>query len=160
MGNQSKILQKLSITYNIPITQRRHQKQGRNRICDFGSFTYFVTRPNLDPFELRVSLRYFVSAKKFFSSITLSLRKETGICWKKLKLKLISMHSELSWETDWRNKGSHPFPIVQFFLTLFKQPLTPPPSFWTCMLQFFLKCVNVCRDKIMRTYVEKMSNLP
>ena len=27
------------------------------------------------------------------------------------------------------NKGSHTSPIAQFFLTLFKGPLTPPPRF-------------------------------
>ena len=35
------------------------------------------------------------------------------------------------------SKGSHPPRKVQFFLTLFKRPLTPPPPFvWT----FFLFC--------------------
>ena len=28
-----------------------------------------------------------------------------------------------------QTKGSHPVPIVQFFLTLFRRPLTPPPRF-------------------------------
>ena len=41
---------------------------------------------------------------------------------------------EATWLKEFSNypslrcKGSHQIPIVQFFLTLFKQPLTPPPS--------------------------------
>ena len=52
------------------------------------------------------------------------------------------------------HKGSHPAPIVQFFLTLFKRPLTPPPSLVLNMYDanFFerllKKCVNACHDKI------------
>ena len=37
------------------------------------------------------------------------------------------------------HKGPSPVPNRLFFLTLFKQPLTPPPRFWTFMLQIFLK---------------------
>ena len=43
--------------------------------------------------------------------------------------------------------------------------LSLPPSFWTCMLQIFLKglfkkCVNVCRNKIMRKSVGKCKFYP
>ena len=52
--------------------------------------------------------------------------------------------------------------------TLFKFPLTPPPSFWTCMLQVFLSdfynsvlmSVAINFDKIRRKSMEKMLNLP
>ena len=37
------------------------------------------------------------------------------------------------------NKGSHPERKVQFFWTLFKRPLTPPPFVWTSCGEFFLK---------------------
>ena len=47
------------------------------------------------------------------------------------------------------NKGCHPFKKVQFFLTLFKRPLTPPPFIWTfvlfcrgCFLNAFLSIKN------------------
>ena len=30
-------------------------------------------------------------------------------------------------KNDDEDQGSHPLPIVQFFLTLLKRPLTPPP---------------------------------
>ena len=33
----------------------------------------------------------------------------------------------LLWDDLMANKGSHPLRKVQFFLTLFKRPLTPPP---------------------------------
>ena len=50
------------------------------------------------------------------------------------------------------SKGSQIPPDPQFFWTLFKKPLTPPPSFWTSCCNFFdgflKKRVNVCRDKI------------
>ena len=36
------------------------------------------------------------------------------------------------------NKGSRHERNVQFFWTLFKKPLTPPPSFWTSCCKFFL----------------------
>ena len=51
-----------------------------------------------------------------------------------------------------RHKGCPPSPDPQFFLTLFKKPLTPPPRFEHHVANFFdgflKKRVNVCRDKI------------
>ena len=49
-------------------------------------------------------------------------------------------------------KESHPVPIVQFFLTLFKWPLSSPPRFGHVCCNFFewlfKKCVNVFCDLI------------
>ena len=39
-------------------------------------------------------------------------------------------------------KGSHPERKVQFFLTLFKRPLTPPPFIWTLCGEFFWRNFN------------------
>ena len=39
---------------------------------------------------------------------------------------------------EYQTKGSQPLPDLQFFWTLFKKPLTPPPSFWTSCCKFFL----------------------
>ena len=46
-----------------------------------------------------------------------------------------------------RTKGSHPLRKVQFFLTLFKRPLTPPLSFEHYVVNFSEgKHVNAYRD--------------
>ena len=37
----------------------------------------------------------------------------------------------------WPDLVKPPLANSAVFLTLFKRPLNPPPSFWTCMLQFF-----------------------
>ena len=54
--------------------------------------------------------------------------------------------------TNFLTKGWPPPPDPQFFWTLFKKPLTPPPRFEHYVAIFFdgflKKRVNVCRDKI------------
>ena len=52
-------------------------------------------------------------------------------------------------------KGPSPVPNRLFFLTLFKRPLTPPPSFLNIYVAdfskgFLKKCVNACRDKCVK----------
>ena len=42
-------------------------------------------------------------------------------------------------ESSFLGKGSHRVRKVQFFWTLFKRPLTPPPFVWTSCGEFFLK---------------------
>ena len=50
------------------------------------------------------------------------------------------MATKHQWQS---NKGSHPERKVQFFLTLFKRPLTPPPPFvWTSCGEFFWRNFN------------------
>ena len=64
--------------------------------------------------------------------------------------------------------GKPSFTNCAFFSTLFKRLLSPPPSFWTCMLQFFLndfkESVSTSDatkfDKIMRKSVEKCQTYP
>ena len=66
------------------------------------------------------------------------------------------------------SKGRPFEPNRLFFWTLFKRPLTPPPSFLNIYVAdfskgFLKKCINACRDKcvkIVRKSLGKMSNLP
>ena len=44
--------------------------------------------------------------------------------------------------------GSHPAPIVQFFLTLFKRPLVLNLYVANFFERYLKKCVNACHDKI------------
>ena len=78
------------------------------------------------------------------------LRKDGDFCWfLQLPAEIfywpsfsgVKVTSELWKVSNWqmlsskRCKGSHPLRKVQFFLTLFKRPLNPPPPFiWTFVL--------------------------
>ena len=99
-----------------------------------------------------------ISLDRFLSSVKMAKREQKNIVhdeenpvnWGKEE---VDSWLQLQWPQ--LGKGSHPKPIVQFFLTLFKRPLTsPPPSLVLNMYvaNFFKrilkKCVNACHDKI------------
>ena len=66
------------------------------------------------------------------------------------------VHSQYSHQVGicYDDKNSLPSPIVHFFLTLFKRPLTSPLVLNMYVANFFeqllKKCVNACHDKIRK----------
>ena len=57
------------------------------------------------------------------------------------------------------SKGSHPLRKVQFFLTLFKRPLTPPPPpfVWTLCGEFFWRNFNKSAETPVATIIYKIT---
>ena len=111
-----------------------------------------------------------ISLDRFLSSVKMANREQKNIVhdeenpvnWGKEE---VDSWLQLQWPQ--LGKGSHPKPIVQFFLTLFKQPLTPPrfehvccKFFWTTFKKVRQRLSRQNLKKIMRKCVGKYQTYP